>query len=497
MKKFTLLAIMTIICTNTVLGADQLTTVMHFTFDELLAFQEESLKPEHQYQLPMLSYLPDSVNLLPDLNYTPADYYQGSCGNCWQWTSSSCINIELAHQTHSTDWLSVQFINSCLDEYAPDQKLEPCKGGGPGGFVSFCSGAQKAIPWTNTNASFKDEGWQSGEPSSMSCGQIAKNPFHGIESIAYRRINTWPIDTGVTTNTDAINNIKNTLSQGKAIYLSIKVPNDFQALDDFYNQEPETTIFTPPTHWCSEYLNINDIRGHALTCVGYNDTDPENRYWIILNSWGTRSLRPNAIFRLDMDMEYFCYMPNSENGSVFNFWWYYFDVTYQTGSAAELEVDLWMPSTMFKPGDTCSCKVDVMNKGSQAVSNQPLFVILGILDEYYFAPSFNSFDKYSQTFSPGSQSVNVLNSFPWPSNCGTFNGVKWYAAFTDPGMTTLASNLSQWTFGWTDQGSNPTPTPKPNQTRTPSPPTFTPPPTSTASPPPTAGSMAVFKKIWK
>ena len=45
--------------------------------------------------------------------------------------------------------------------------------------------------------------------------------------------------------------------------------------------------------------------GHGVLCVGYNDDDPENRYWIMLNSWGVSGGgRPNGIFRMDMDMNY-------------------------------------------------------------------------------------------------------------------------------------------------------------------------------------------------
>ena len=28
-------------------------------------------------------------------------------------------------------------------------------------------------------------------------------------------------------------------------------------------------------------------RTYAVLCVGYNDDDPNNSYWIMLNSWGT------------------------------------------------------------------------------------------------------------------------------------------------------------------------------------------------------------------
>jgi hypothetical protein len=43
--------------------------------------------------------------------------------------------------------------------------------------------------------------------------------------------------------------------------------------------------------------------------VGYDETDINNRYWIMLNSWGTTPARPNGLFRVNMDMNYDCHYP--------------------------------------------------------------------------------------------------------------------------------------------------------------------------------------------
>jgi len=46
--------------------------------------------------------------------------------------------------------------------------------------------------------------------------------------------------------------------------------------------------------------------GHAVVIVGYDDTDSNIRrhYWKVLNSWGTKSSRPNGVFRIPMHMNY-------------------------------------------------------------------------------------------------------------------------------------------------------------------------------------------------
>ena len=39
-----------------------------------------------------------------------------------------------------------------------------------------------------------------------------------------------------------------------------------------------------------------DGSGHAVVIVGYDETDADNPYWIVLNSWGTaEGKRPNGL----------------------------------------------------------------------------------------------------------------------------------------------------------------------------------------------------------
>ncbi|MBW2618559.1 MAG: hypothetical protein JRC92_06765, partial [Deltaproteobacteria bacterium] len=67
-------------------------------------------------------------------------------------------------------------------------------------------------------------------------------------------------------------------------------------------------------------------------CVGYDDTDPNNSYWIILNSWGTGPTgnRPNGLFRLSMNQNYGCTVDYQGTPSQ-ALYWQYLEVTLGEG----------------------------------------------------------------------------------------------------------------------------------------------------------------------
>ncbi len=59
---------------------------------------------------------------------------------------------------------------------------------------------------------------------------------------------------------------------------------------------------------------------HAVLCVGYHDEDPnpDNHYWLILNSWGAPSGRPNGLFRIRLYGDYDC---ADSLGNANTLWW--------------------------------------------------------------------------------------------------------------------------------------------------------------------------------
>ncbi|MBN1878785.1 hypothetical protein JW823_01625 [bacterium] len=115
-------------------------------------------------------------------------------------------------------------------------------------------------------------------------------------------------------------------------------------------------------------------------------------------------------------------------------------------------VTIDMPSQMFEAGDTCWCRALVCNAGAEPLNGYPLFVILDVYGQLYWAPSFNSvFDNYLMLypeFTVGVTTVQVLPEFSWPTNTGSVSGILWYGALTNPQITDIYGDFSVFSFGW-------------------------------------------------
>jgi len=241
--------------------------------------------------------LGSSFSLLNQLQYNPNERDQGKCGDCWVWAGTGVMEIALDVQKGIKDRLSVQYLNSCkTDQFA-------CCGGNAVKFAEWYNVQHLAIPWSNTNAAFQDGNTPCANGSStMSCGDISTISNYPITTIATENITTQ----GVGQST-AIANIKSVLNQNKAIYMSFRLPNsnDWGQFRTFFYTSTEDVIWNPDSSCGHTYDSNNGGGGHAVLLVGYNDDDPNpnNHYWIVLNSWGiANGQRPNGLFRLAMNI---------------------------------------------------------------------------------------------------------------------------------------------------------------------------------------------------
>ncbi len=240
-----------------------------------------------------------STNILDRLTYSPSES-QGSCGDCWAWAGTRVMGVDLNKQEGIPADLSVQYIDSCYGNYA-------CCGGWLSDVVDFYNNKKKAIPTSDTNAIFADASFSCRAYSSysaMACSSISTAINYPISSMSEAAITT----TGVSQDT-AIANLKNVLDQGKAIWFAFYLPtttawNNFY---NFWNNQSESAVWNSDTY-CGQTWSSSGGGGHAVTIVGYDDSSSstDDHYWIVLNSWGTTSGRPNGLFRVKMYVNYGC-----------------------------------------------------------------------------------------------------------------------------------------------------------------------------------------------
>ncbi len=247
-----------------------------------------------------------SRNLLPLLSYDPTQRDQGyGCGSCWVWAGTGCLEVALNAQRGIKDRLSVQYFTST---YNGGSGSWTCCGGNASYFAAhYNNNLKKAIPWSNTNAAYVDGARTCYGSTAMPSGSISTTPNYPISSVTAARIPTYSTD-GVNQAT-AIANIKGVLDQNKAIYFGFSLANDadWQRFFDFWDEQSEAYMW-PYGYSCAGTYIYGQTAGHGVLCVGYDDT-PEgtaNDYWVMLNSWGTTTGRPNGLFRVPMYFDYDC-----------------------------------------------------------------------------------------------------------------------------------------------------------------------------------------------
>ncbi|VVB72705.1 Papain family cysteine protease [uncultured archaeon] len=261
-------------------------------------------------------------SLLDLLKYAPTERNQGNCGNCWAWAGTGAMEIDYARQLGVVDRFSVQYLVSNYNQGCGSSGA--CCGGWLSDLASFYKSKKMAVPWSNANALYKEGSGGCGGCSKVSASSISTNPNYPLCAITSKTIPTQ----GVAKEA-AISNIKNVLQQGKAIWFGFFLPDSESWTDfkSFWSNRPESYVWQPDFACGSEY-SYSSGGGHAVLCVGYDDTDPKNRYWIMLNSWGTTAGRPAGLFRLNMDMSYDC----EYSGLGCAFYWMTLDITYPNSS---------------------------------------------------------------------------------------------------------------------------------------------------------------------
>ncbi len=290
-------------------------SIMHPSPDKLRDWNETYRNAPWTYLNPSIKARRGALSLMA---YSPwnagnlAQREQQNCGDCWVWAGTGLAEIALRVQNNVSQRLSVQLFNSC---WLDDGSVAACCGGFLHVFAKFYNSTNKyMVSWETANGWFLDgtinESGDCGK-TNATCATIGTSPQYTVDSATVSKVPTT--ETGMT-QAQAITNMKNVLNQNRAIDYTMSLPTgaDWDAFYDFWYNQQESVIFDP-SQYSGQTWNNDTGGAHDEMIVGYNDDDPDNSYWIVQNSWGTSTNRPNGVWYLNMNTNYAGYYVDTDS----------------------------------------------------------------------------------------------------------------------------------------------------------------------------------------
>ena len=254
-----------------------------------------------------------SASLLSFLTYVPAQRNQELCGNCWVWAGTSAAEIALARQRGITERLSEQYFDSCWTG-----AVQACCGGNLPALAAFYNDPSRfMVPWSNANAAFADQFDATCQPSAVACSSIGTSSRYAVTSAVARSL-----AIAGSSHEQVVADLKSLIDQGYAVYYVMLLPNStaWNAFYSFWDFQAETDVFDPAAFKGQAWVDGQGA-AHAMLIVGYDDSDASGPCWVVLNSWGAPSGRPNGLWRLPMQADYHAVMDMAGSDyPMFQFW---------------------------------------------------------------------------------------------------------------------------------------------------------------------------------
>lgn len=117
---------------------------------------------------------------------------------------------------------------------------------------------------------------------------------------------------------------------------------------------------------------------------------------------------------------------------------------------AEPGIELTMPSSVFYSGDPFGLQATLC--AATSMPDTPVFIMMEIYGEYFFAPSWCSLntgiDNFVLDLEPGRTELEVIPQCSCPAVTVPLMGACIYGAMTDPGMTHIIGEMDMWFFSF-------------------------------------------------
>ena len=342
---------------------------------------------------PSAGQLRGHEDLLEHLDYVASERDQGYCGNCWVWPGTGIVEIALDVQEGIKDRLSIQYLNS---NYSGGSGRDwACCGGNLDSFADwYHDNSDIFVPWSNANASWQDGSQRCGDQTTVSASSIGLSPNYPFLELEYVVIETHGVGQA-----QAIANIKSYLDNNQAVYFAMWYPDWLSTprFGEWWHNETEQDVYDPGFPCGRPYID-GEGSGHAMLCVGYDDTDPNNPYWIILNSWGTEwGQRPNGLLHLDMNMDYACSYPDpASSRDVWASSWATLDVGFDLPTSATRT-----PTPTLTPSESGICEpAEFIDCGFSVSGNNSALGSSDRIDSYSCVIWRESGPEYAYGFQP-------------------------------------------------------------------------------------------------